>query len=461
MFILLPDGVGLRNFAFTDFYGKAKNSGFDVVFWNHSAFDLSQIGLPEIKLHEKKPHRLTDILKWAKIAIELNRNIEITGDDVYDSYRFPPSGKDLKSKIRRAMIRWYTFRYSSKNGLERLQKRMESLERTTPLYRESMETLRLEKPDLIFCTNQRPVLAISPLRAAKDLGIPVSTFIFSWDNLPKATKVIEADHYFVWSEHMKRELLFYYPNISDRQIAVTGTPQFESHFNQDLREDRETFFAKHDLDLDRNYICYSGDDVNTSPHDPRYLSDVAAAVRELNANGNKLGIVFRRCPTDFSTRFDKVLNENADIITSIAPAWAKMGDVWNMVLPTAADMALLSNTIAHTEMVVNLGSSMVFDYAAFGKPCAFMNYDPIDNPVEGWSVKKIYEFVHFKSMPDAGSVIWLDNPGEIARKLGSAIRETSQTVAHANDWFSKINQQPATEASIRIVNELKSLAGCI
>jgi hypothetical protein len=35
------------------------------------------------------------------------------------------------------------------------------------------------------------------LLAAQQLGIPTATFIFSWDNLPKATMVVETDYYFV------------------------------------------------------------------------------------------------------------------------------------------------------------------------------------------------------------------------------------------------------------------------
>jgi hypothetical protein len=45
-----------------------------------------------------------------------------------------------------------------------------------------------------------------------------------------------------------------------------------------------------------------------------------------------------------------------------------MGDYWNTVLPTAEDLDLQVNTIAHTEMVINLGSSMVFDYISYDKP---------------------------------------------------------------------------------------------
>jgi hypothetical protein len=70
----------------------------------------------------------------------------------------------------------------------------------------------------------------------------------------------------------------------------------------------------------------------------------------------------------FSDRYDAVLAKNADILTAVDPKWKKMGDYWNTVLPTAEDLDLQVNTIAHTEMVINLGSSMVFDYISYDKP---------------------------------------------------------------------------------------------
>ena len=33
IFILLPDGLGLRNFAFTDFYDKGKATAMDLAPW--------------------------------------------------------------------------------------------------------------------------------------------------------------------------------------------------------------------------------------------------------------------------------------------------------------------------------------------------------------------------------------------------------------------------------------------
>lgn len=455
VFILIPDGIGLRNFAYTSFYHLGIKQGFEVVFWNNTSFALSDLGFNEIKIKNAKTHPLTDIYKNVKIQSELNFNIKKTKNKVYNSYRFPFSYSTIKNIIKSIVVKTLTGFYFSQKGLKKIRNKMNKEERKTLFYFQSLATLKKEQPSLVFCTNQRPVLAIAPLLAAKDLGIPTATFIFSWDNLPKATMVVETDYYFVWSELMKKELLFYYPNIVAEQIFITGTPQFESHFDKNIVLTKEVFFKNNGLDLNKKYICYSGDDVTTCPDDPRYLEDVAIAIRELNIKGYSLGIVFRRCPVDFSSRFDKVLLEYKDVINPLAPVWEREGEMWNTIFPTLADIILQTNTIAHTEMVINLGSSMVFDYAVHNKPCAYINYDVNNKVLSNWSVYKIYNFVHFHSMPNEKAVIWLNSSQEIASKIEKALVDSKEIVRNAKKWFEIINQHPPQEASKRIWDKIK------
>jgi hypothetical protein len=456
IFILLPDGIGLRNFAYSEFYSIGKKENFDVVFWNNTPFDLADLGFDAIKIQNSKSHPFTDMYKNARKQIELNLNIKQTKDSVYDTYRFPFSYSTLKKAIKSSYTQWLIFTHNSKKGLLRIEKKIKEEERKTLYYHQSLETLQQEKPAMVFCTNQRPMTAIAPLLAAQDLKIPTATFIFSWDNLPKATMVVETDFYFVWSHHMKQELLFYYPYIQTEQVLVTGTPQFEAHFDKSKLLSKVDFFAQNNLDIEKKYICYSGDDVTTCPDDPEYLSDVAEAVLDLNSKGENMGIVFRRCPVDFSSRYDTVLEKHKNLIISIAPTWERKGASWNTVLPTPDDVVLQTNTIAHTEMVVNLGSSMVFDYVAHDKPCAFINYDVPKKTLKDWSVKKIYNYVHFRSMPNPDAVVWLNAKEEIGLKIKMALA-TKTHVAHANDWFKIINQHPPKEASQRIWDGIKKI----
>ena len=415
-----------------------------------------ELGYKEIKLQES-PRPKTDLLKRAKITAELDLFTKKFNDPVYQTYKFHSPGQSFKGKIKNMLVSHYTFYNGSENGLRRLRKGMEASERKGNYYRHCKEILKREKPNFIFCTNQRPVTAIAPLTAAKDLGIKTGTFIFSWDNLPKATMVVEPDHYFVWSEHMQEELLKYYPFIDKDQIHITGSPQFEPHFDPALMKSREEFFMENGLDEDKEYICFSGDDVTTSPDDPQYLKDVARAVEVLNRQNHNLGIIFRRNPVDHSARYDRILKEFKDLIIPFDPKWKEYGSGWNSILPTREDLELQINTILHTKAVINLGSSMVFDYVAFNKPCLFLNYDVDEKKDESWSVDKVYDFIHFRSMPSKKAVLWLNSKDEIPQKLELALAAKPENLDETKNWFQKINLHPPQEASQRIWEEIKNI----
>ena len=454
VFVLLPDGVGLRNFAYSNFYEIGKNF-HDIVFWNNTPFDLSELNYPEIKFEKPILHPFTDVFKNGVIQASLTKNIKIEKDQVYDTYRFKSKTVGLKNKIKNTVVSFLNSNYSNQKSILSLRNRINKLERSTTYYKDCRATLEREKPDFIFCTNQRPVVAIAPLLAAKDLKIPTATFIFSWDNLPKATMVVQTDFYFVWSQHMKNELLHYHPEIQENQIKITGTPQFESHYDDNNFIEREVFFKIHNLDTNKKYICYSGDDITTCPDDEVYLNDVAKAVSELNRNGHNLGIIFRRSPVDFSTRYDSVLKEFKNIIVPINPDWRKIGEGWNTILPTPNDNSLLVNTIRHSELVINLGSSMVFDFAIFNKPCLYINYDVENKKYKNWSVKKIYQFVHFRSMTSREAVGWISDSQSIASVIEKNLSKKQNI--EATKWFEKITCQPANLASDRIWKSINSI----
>jgi len=455
--ILLPDGVGLRNFAFSNFVEIGEELGWEVIFWNQTPFDLSSLGLKEIKL-QVKPRPFTDLLKRAKINSELSYFENKWNDPVYSSYKFTPSSSGIKARLKNTIVSILESQLKNEKDLKQLRRRLKKSERRSKFYDHCKEVLERERPDVVFCTSQRPVAAIAPLTAAQDLNIPTASFIFSWDNLSKATLVVETDHYFVWSKYMMDELVKYYPYINTRNIHITGTPQFEAHYDASLLMSKEDFFEQHNLDLQKNYVCFSGDDITTSPDDPRYLEDLAKAVQTLNAQGFDLGIIFRRCPVDFSGRYQAVINAYPEIIKEISPLWEKQGDSWNTVLPTKADVALQVNTVYYSSALINLGSTMVFDAVAHNKPCFYINYDVENKNVEDWSTENIYKYVHFRSMLSPKSVIWLNSKNEIANKIASLLNNNDkEVIKYANTWFNVINEAPADKASERIWNSINRI----
>ncbi|MEX0996590.1 MAG: UDP-glycosyltransferase [Flavobacteriaceae bacterium] len=444
--VLLPDGIGLRNFAFSTFVDEGKKRGFDILFWNATAFELNQMGFQDLKLSGNVNPK-TDLLKRARKEIELNDFQVKTGNSIFSSYRFPPANKTWKQKVKNRFVQFYRFKYQ--RNLSGLRRQMQRKERKTDYYKQCVKTLKAEQPAMVFCTNQRPVNAIAPLTAAQDLGIPTATFIFSWDNLPKATMVVETDYYFVWSEHMKAELLFYYPYIKENQIIISGTPQFEIHFDSSLKQTKNHFCAENNLDANKRYLCFSGDDITTSPHDPYYLEETAKAVRLENNKGGNWSILFRRCPVDFSSRYDNVLSNFKNEIIELSPLWEQVGDQWNTVMPTPEDNRRLVNTVEHSELIINVGSSMVFDGICHGVPTCYINYNPIDEELKK-DIHTIYKYIHFESMPKQPPVFWLDKPEELQRILSTLDTSKKPVVKNAENWFQTINQHPPQKASERI-----------
>lgn len=452
--ILVPDGVSLRNFAYTSFYALGEEKGYEVLFWNATPFDLKKEGFQEVKIDRPKAHWYTDVLKAARIRIELKLFAKREDDLVYHEYIFPLSFSNWKSAAKSRLIQWYEKKYGSEKGLEKIRKKMIAQERKTPYYERCKRTLEKERPNLLFCASQRAVTSIAPIAAAQDLGIPTACFIFSWDNVPKATTVVTTDWYFVWSDHMKRELLQYQRYIKEEQVKITGTPQFEPHFERERILPRAMFCKKYDLDPADTFVCFSGDDITTSPKDELYLRDIAAAVRALNKTGRRIRLIFRRCPVDFSNRYDAVLAEYKNEIAVIDPLWKQIGEGWNTILPTVEDLTLQVNIIAHSEAVINLASSMVFDFAAHEKPCAYMNYNylnPDETPEKG---VYLYDFVHFRSMPSKDAVLWLSHPDAIATMLEEMLMGVPETVTAAQQWFEIINEHPPQRASERIWNTI-------
>lgn len=451
--ILLPDGLGLRNFAYSKFPEIANANQSELIYWNATAFVLSDLGLQNIKL-EGQPHYKTDLMKRARKRIELHNFSKQFENDIFKAYLFKSQQRVLKQFIKN---RWVDVLFHSyKNRLQKLRERIKQNERQTAYYKKCREVLKMQKPDILFCTNQRPVNAIAPILAAQDLGIPTASFIFSWDNLPKATMVLEPDHYLVWSRHMANELGKYYSYIDKNQVHITGSPQFEMHFDPKIIQSREEFCKIHKLDSNKRYLCFSGDDITTSPHDQDYLRDVLEAVEHLNHKGHNFAVIFRPCPVDFSTRYDEILEAFSNIVYRIRPAWSKKGNIWNAVLPLKADQFLLSNSMKHADLVINLGSSMVFDAACYQTPCAYISYNPDVETLQK-DIRSIYRYIHFQSMPNSESVIWFHSKAEIADKILEGLNNPNPYVENAHKWFEIVNQHPLQEASKRIISTLNEI----
>ena len=103
VFIFFPDGVGLRNFAFTGFKEIGEQLGFDITYWNNTIFPIEEeLGYKELKIASTKINPKTTVLSHARKRVELALSRKRSKDKVYSTYRFPLRWKSPKQMLKSA-----------------------------------------------------------------------------------------------------------------------------------------------------------------------------------------------------------------------------------------------------------------------------------------------------------------------------------------------------------------------
>lgn len=454
---LIPDGIGIRNYLYSDVISILVERGYQVILWHSLDPELIKLTEKRLKvnfeqypfIHKpdgKRIQLLRESARYARLKLNARKKNNPT---ILTNWTGRSSTRKGKLLIKGAeFMGKFLNSYSLIAATESFEFK---LVRNSKEFNSAKSFLEEIKPDLVFCTHQRVFSVTSAIEAAKSLGIPTSTAIFSWDNLPKGRLPFRADQYLVWSDYMRDELRTYYPEISDEQIVVTGSPQFDFYYKKGVILKREELAAKYGLDASKTWVCFSGCDTITSPDDPKYLRDVANALDDQK----DIQLIFRPVPVEKVDRFLPVLNDFKSI-KLIKPVWIT-GSHWGDFFPLYEDIQLLVNLAYHCKVVVNMGSTMALDFSTFGNIGLYLRYDHEGVKPEA-SVETIFRFQHFRSMGDLKAVGFIQSHSKIKPKILEAIKKPEDIAPDRRLWFDKIVQpNPNQTAAIRIAQAISNL----
>lgn len=451
---VVPDGVGIKNYLYSKILTYLKEDNIKVVIWSPLPKQVFveveglhgiSIEYKDLKLLPEPP--LTRLYREATTYARLKYNAKLKNNaSILTNWQKP---KGFSKRVYMRHVAQFLGDYLAKDYQRILAYEAKSKQHwTTSVVDQYKSDLEALQPQSLFITHQRLASLMPICLAAKQLGITINTAIFSWDNLPKARLCVDADYYLVWGDWMKKEMVDYYPEIPKDKVKLVGTPQFEFYLDETKEITREAFAKQHDLDVSKKWICFSGDDERTSPYDPQYLNDLEEAL----CSRTDIQIIFRRCPVDFSERYDYVLERFGSLIKSIDPIWNKIEGNWGGFYPDYKDVTLQLNLAKHCNLVVNLGSTMAFDFSIFNKPCVYINYDVESS--DNWSVKTIYQFQHFRSMENLEGVVWLDSKEEINKIISQILNESEKMAKDKEKWREGVVLSPLKESSKLIAEQL-------
>lgn len=454
--LLIPDGVGIRNYLYSDIILLLKRKNIKITVWHNldpevllqiNKIDKS-LDLEEVVFLNHREDFLAQILRESVGYARLVLNSKIKNNLTLLDNWLPKN--TFKGKVLNFFAEFIGKKLKDFSDIEKIESYIKIRNRRSSAYNKYKKDLLQINPDVLLCTHQRiPNPGIAML-AASDLGIKTVVTIFSWDNLPKGRLPVRGEYYLVWSDYMKGEMSDYFPDVPQDKVVVVGTPQFDFYKNPFIVADRVTFASQNGLDPSKHWICFSGDDSLTSPHDPLYLRDFAEKLQ----NRKDIQILFRPVPVEGSERYSKVLNQYPQIVL-MPPKW-KRGKLWNTFFPYFEDIAILVNLAKHCDAVINVGSTMALDFAQFDKPGIYINYDV--KPGHSWTISRTYRFQHFRSMDGLQAVGWINSPDEIEEKIDMAINQPKIIGQDRLHWKEKIVfEQDGTLASERIAEWLVKL----
>lgn len=418
--LLVPDGVSVRNFLLTGLPLQLSEGGAVDVLLGSGLPNREAVGTPGIRnlaVLGDYPERPVEASVRRTLEYAHLRWCDTEGTRFNLEAPIPGSGR---SRALRGVAKGASRATAGPRALPRLVQAHDWLADRRSEADRYVDLLCEWKTDVVLCAHQRPLSVLPVVMAARRLGVPTATFIFSWDNLTTKGRIAAPfDHYFVWSDQMADELQRFYPDVGAERVHVVGSPQFDPYADPDLVWDREQFVRELGLDADRPVICYSGGDTLTCPEDPDHLRIVCELIQSGRIRGNPQ-VVLRPAPVDTSDRYDLVLDRYPVVLSR--PAWRDPGLGWAAVAPTRHDMELLVNLTRHSDLNINMASTMTLDFAIHDTPVVNLGFDV--DPSKNLS-PRYYNFDHYRPVVEIGAARVARDPSHLAKTVSDYLADPS------------------------------------
>ncbi len=398
---IIPRGEVIRNFIYTGALDEvAENANLSLISVSPGESMNEMLRANYGDVHRLEEFNERWLVRFQREIIATAHNRWLWSKAAQERERLRTiEAKTLKQKAVWTTKKAISYPFANRSGLNLLS----ALERASSrVFRSTDEYLKLMKtlqPSLVFNGSHiHSRVATQAVQAAQWLKIPTATFIFSWDNLTSQGRImLPYDYFLVWNEALKRQLLEMYEWISEEQVFVTGTPQFDFHFQPKFYQSREEFCAGIGADPARPIVLYSTGMANHMPGEPEIVEEIADMLKEIGGE-NAPQLLVRVYPKDLTGRFDELKQRRKDILFPKI-AWEE-----GWLTPKFDDSFALVNTLRHADFGINVASTISLELCMFDKPAINVGYNPLSVEEKELSYATYYNFDHYRPVVESGAV---------------------------------------------------------
>ena len=455
--VVITDGVGYRNFIMSDFISEAINQFDSITIYSGLPISAYNV-IPSSKITIKELDVFVEgkttwfFRKWKELAhLQKHQSFYGMNDNLVSGYPKSNSARALLIKG----IYFFTHFVHSDWSIAVAEKRQFSSFSKHKITQSYLKLLKEDKPTHVFFTHQRPPYLAPFLYAVQKLKIPVSTFIFSWDNLASKGRMLGAfDYFLVWSQLMKTELLYFYPKVSEDKVKVVGTPQFEPYVLPTYETTAEEFQLKFNLDPNTKIICYSCADVSIGQNDPIVIKAIADAIRN-NLIKTKVQLLVRTSPAEDDSRFLSIREEFPELLWNV-PKWILTRDnhaeSWSQRIPSEEDIKDLRSLLENVDLNINMCSTMSLDFMLFDKPVINTVFGNLENGL--YNDQRFLNYDHFKKVVDSKAVTIAKNEMELIAQINATLINPTLHSSQRKEMVNLQISEPLVNTSKRIVSTL-------
>ncbi len=275
------------------------------------------------------------------------------------------------------------------------------------------------KPDVVHLPSILFANEAAVASVARRCKIPVCGAVLSWDNLSsKAPFPGPFAASFVWSEHMKEELLQTNPATVGNPVTVTGPLQFDWHRSESWKQDRVDFCESLGLQSDRPILLHA-------MCAPRQAPQEFEVVQRLS-NESTSGSLAEFNPQIVARLHPKCSEESIAVLSKLPNVTVNhpnpSGDLYRWQ-PTSKDIRLWVNLIHHSSVVSNIFSTATLDAIVHDRPVINFAWSP--DPLNPWPGTLARTYTHFKPVVESGATPVVEKLESGCDQIAAYLRDPS------------------------------------
>ena len=313
-------------------------------------------------------------------------------------------------------------------------------------------------PGLIF--SELPLLRTAARRGVRSMAVDPS-----WDNFTnKLLPVRRVNRLVVWNDLMRDQAIDLHGYQPD-EIRVAGVPQFDGYFRSLAGEQpglgRDAFFRKIGADPSRRLITVTTTPRELYPHHDHVLRVLMAAIA-----GGRFAqpsqVLVRLHPRDDINAYREFAGVPHLLIEKPFRQTVTAGDGLAVdIMPEHQQH--LADTMRHSDVVVNVASTIAIEASIFDTPVVNVSFDGEAPSEFARSARRYYRFTHYVNITRHHAVRVAEKPDQLVEWVGRYLQDPSLDRAGRRAVVDEQCQfhdgRAAERVAACVVDELADVAG--